>query len=37
MSGIMDIHVATFQLHNELMVKHFKRIIIIYKGTFGRG
>ena len=37
MLGIMDIHVATFQLRSELMINHFKQLIILYNGTFGRG
>ena len=36
MPGIMDVHVATFQLRSELMINHFKQLIIIYKDTVGR-
>lgn len=37
MPGILDVHVATFQLRSELMINHFKQLTIIYNGTFGRG
>ena len=36
MPEIMDVYVAAFQLRNELMIDHFKQLIIIYAGGYGK-